>query len=225
MNRTHKYDSVYNSSMENSQTKKSSGRLVRLVVILIGIVAVTGLLYMYAQRNAEESVIETTEKDTYVTHEDSAYGIEFDYRVGPNGYIVQNLNTNVDVSNFEYQYTLTPRGDYEQMESTTGGSEWPPSISIAIYSNDEKMSTSQWVDAYPLLSNIELASGEVNRDAVTGGANAVRYMVDGLYMTDTATVANGEYIYIFSGAFLDSEAPIRQDFIDLIESVEFTPVE
>ncbi len=42
--------------MENSQIKKSSGRLVRLVVILIGIVVATGLLYMYAQRNAEESV-------------------------------------------------------------------------------------------------------------------------------------------------------------------------
>lgn len=211
--------------MENSQTKKSSGRLVRLVVILIGIVVATALLYMYAQRNAEESVIETTEKDTYVTHEDSAYGIEFDYRVGPNGYIVQNLDTSTDVSNFEYQYILTPRADYEQMESNAEGTEWPPSINIAIYRNDEKMSASQWTDAYPLLSNIELASGEVNRDAVTGGANAVRYMVDGLYMTDTTAVANGKYIYLFSGSFLDSGAPIRQDFTDLIESVEFTPVE
>lgn len=199
--------------------------MIRLVLISIGLVTAVGLLYMYAQRNAEDSTIETLEKDTYVTHEDSAYGIEFDYRVGPSGYIVQNLNTNTDVSNFEYQYTLTPRSDYEMMESTTGGTEWPPSIGITMYRNEESVSASTWVDTYPMLSNIQLVSGETNRDASVGSTNAVRYMVDGLYMTDTVAVAHGDYIYVFSGSFLDIEAPIRQDFIDLIESVEFIPAE
>ncbi len=212
--------------MENVNTQKSPRRIVRLLIIGVGIIAVIALLYVFAQRNAEDASLTVTEQDTYVTHEDSTYGIEFDYRIGPTGYIIQNKEKNAETElTFEYLYTLTPKKDYELMESNPEGTEWPPSISIAIYSNDEKMSASNWVDAHPMLSNIELASGEVNRDAVVGGANTVRYMVDGLYMTDTAAVAHGEYIYVFSGAFLDTETPIRQDFIDLLDSVTFTPIQ
>lgn len=79
-----------------------------------------------------------------------------------------------------------------------------------------------WVDARPELSNMGLLTGEVDRDAVVGGANAVRYMVDGLYRNDTAVVAHGGYIVMFSGAFLEEDSHIRRDFIDLLDSVEFT---
>jgi len=46
--------------MENSQTNKKPRRAVRLIVIGVGIFAIIGLLYAFAQRNVEDSTLDET---------------------------------------------------------------------------------------------------------------------------------------------------------------------
>ena len=58
-------------------------------------------------------------------------------------------------------------------------------------------------------------------EAVVGGANAVYYLVDGLYPTDTYVVAHGDAIYLLAGAYLTVDDQIHHDFEALVDSFTF----
>jgi len=156
------------------------------------------------------------------THEDTEVGFSFQYRTEPDGYTLLELprDSYTDPA-FVKLYTLAPTREYENFIQDTEASEGPPSIGIAVFENTQKQSASVWVDAHPSLSNMGLVTGDVARDEVVGGANAVRYTIDGLYRNDTVAIAHGGYIFLLSGAYLEEGSRIHEDFKTLVTSVTF----
>lgn len=139
-------------------------------------------------------------------------------------YIVDDMSDFVGEENADdvvAVYRIMNAEEKEELENSEGGREGPPTITVMVHDNPNNLSASLWVDENSRFSNIEMILGEADRDAVVGGANAVRYTSDGLYVTDNAVVAHGGLIYHFSGSYHEVDSVIHQDFKDLLESVEF----
>ena len=162
---------------------------------------------------------------TYSVKEDSVVGLSFKYRTSPDGYTLnEHLADALADPSFVKVFSLMPTGDYESFIKNEEASEGPASIEIAVFKNLDNQTALEWVEANPSLSNVGLLSGTINRNFAVAGKKAVRYLVDGLYLTDTVAVANERLVYIFSGAFLDESSLTRKDFRPLLDSVKFVAV-
>lgn len=171
------------------------------------------------------SLVPCMDESHYLTvsgvYADSTVGMLFWYRKGPNGYVRTELPKTASTDpSFVKGVMLTLESDYQELQQAVGAREGSPTLTVRIYNNPNKQSASVWATTHPLESNIRLAP-EGSREAVVGGANAVRYLVDGLYPTDTYVVASGSRIYVFTGAYLDAGDPQKSDFEPLIQSVSF----
>lgn len=155
-------------------------------------------------------------------------GVSFEYKSGLDNYVVDDLSSLIGEQPSGTKvlgaYRVMNTKDKIELETAEGGYEGPPTINLLIFSNNNNQSASMWVDSFPLFSNINLVIGDVDRDAVVGGANAVKYRTDGLYRSDNVVVAHGGYIYHFTGSFMEEQSAIHRDFQQLIDSVEFTPI-
>ena len=74
-----------------------------------------------------------------------------------------------------------------------------------IFKNSKSRHASVWAMENVKDSNFNLKLTEP-KEAVVGGANAVRYMADGLYASENVIVAHGGLIYIFSGMYIDQNS-------------------
>ena len=161
----------------------------------------------------------------HTTHTDAGVSLQFDYRKGPDGYLLQDLEFDPAPSlsdpQFVKGYRLILASDQAELDASEGPREGPPTMTIQVYRNIDRQSASVWVDTHASFSNIGLLVGEADRDAVLAGANAVQYQTDGLYRNDNVVVAHSNFMYLFSGAFLDADSMIRRDFSSLLDSVEF----
>lgn len=154
------------------------------------------------------------------TYSDAGVGIEFTYRTGPDGYVVQELTPAPSTSDLIRTVILMQTSDANK-EMPEGG-EGPATITIQVVKNSKKQHPAVWADAHHIYSNINLKRGEV-KEYVLGGANAVRYDADGLYTSDNVVVAHGENMYVITGNYIDIDSDIRTDFISLLESITFIP--
>ncbi len=204
--------------------------------IFLGIVVIVGLLvvgffalnsYIYNEKQADEEVLVREEDDVanYSTITDREAGFSFEYKTSPDGYVVEDTTENPgevpDDTMPLRVYTVINAREKAELEASEPGREGPPAMQLAIYQNDNNQSASTWVDTFEAQSNINLVTGEVNRDAVVGGANAVRYTTDGLYMSENAVVAHGDFVYHFSGSYLENDSVMHQDFKALVDSIAF----
>lgn len=204
-----------------------------LTVTLVAIVVLVGCFfvfnsYIYQEKQADDVVSESPLRDVYLSHfEDRSIEIAFDYPDGPDGYVIDDLSEfigeepqGIEVTKV---YRIMNAKEKLELENSEGGREGPPAIQLIVFINEQKQSASMWVDAFPAFSNIKLVMGEIDRDAVVGGANAVRYTTDGLYVSDNVAIANGDFIYHFSGSYLEADSLIHQDFKGIIDSIRFVP--
>ncbi len=160
--------------------------------------------------------------DDLAAYSHPALGLEFAYRSGPDGYVVQEaLPTAVDPSIVRLLHVVPAEA---ARDPAPEGGEGPAQISISIHRNTANQWSRQWAEAHPSYSAINLKQGEV-AEAVVGGATAVRYMTDGLYAADVVVAAHGGLLYVFRGEFVDAESQLRKDFSPLIESVRFVPMQ
>ena len=208
-----------------------------LVVILLGGGFFIFTTYVYDEPQPDEALSDTPEtSETSDTRErdvtleyftDESIELAFDYPGGPDGYTVEDVTqfaaSEVEGAEVVKVYSLINTKEKIELETSEGGREGPPTIGVTVVRNDLNRSASMWVDAYPVLSNIELAVGNVNRDAVVAGSNAVRYTTDGLYRADNVVIAHGDYIYIFSGAYLEVDSFIYDDFQTVLDTLLFMP--
>lgn len=148
-------------------------------------------------------------------------GFTFEYREGPNGYVLQTVPPSADDPDRVYAVGLMLQTDYDELMAATDAREGPPSMNVTVYKNSSGISAREWASMNPSLSNIGLVTGAVSDTSVAGAA-AVRYLVDGLYPTDTVAVSHGDFIYLISGSYLEAGSDIHRDFAPLLESVRFT---
>ncbi len=156
------------------------------------------------------------------TYTNTQYGFTFPYVKGPQGYVLQdNFSTLSSSTSFVYGLTLTGSADYEFLQKeTTDAREDPPMIRMYVYKNTLKQSPSVWIAKNPKES---LRGGVIAEptEAVIGGANAVHYVADGLYATDTYVVAHGDYMYMLTGSYIDTQSSIYNDFQNIIRAFGF----
>ncbi len=150
-------------------------------------------------------------------------GIEFPFRKGPNGYVVTTEEAEMNTSpDFVLGYQFMLESDVLEMSNTTTPREGPPVIALRVYKNSAKLWPAVWVTRHPLESNIELAMTDPVETAV-GGAKAIKYTVDGLYATNTYVVTNGDFVFIFTGSYIDDSSPMKADLETMIQNTMFIP--
>ena len=175
--------------------------------------------------DATGRIVPCADADHYLavttTVRDLELGYQFSYPKGPVGYVQVSDEESADTT-FISGTVLFDTREYQEFQASTDAREGPPAIHVRVYENPNKNSAAVWPIRKPRESNIELALAEPT-EAVVGGANAVRYTVDGLYPTDTYIIANGQYIYVLMGAYLEEDSAIRRDFQSLVDSFTFIP--
>ncbi len=150
-------------------------------------------------------------------------GLAFEYRKGPGGYSMketkgQQFSTG---TTFVTDIMLTNKADAEELLLSDFPRELPPSISLRVYKNSEKLLPVEWTRTKSVESNYDFAVTEPVEISV-GGKKAVGYTIDGLYAADTYVVAFGDYILIITGQYIDSESEIYRDLEKLVDTVSFT---
>jgi hypothetical protein len=182
--------------------------------IIIMIVAGYAVLPISNNKNIRSS------DDQLETYSRADIGLEFDYRTGPSGYVLDE-RIPADLGEELIRFIILHQAKDTQSE-TPVGSEGAPVISIAVLANPAKQFPGVWAEAHLPYSNINLKSGPVE-ETVVGGANAIRYVADGLYASENVIVAHGGNIYVITGQFLDQNSNLRSDFTPLVESIRFIP--
>ncbi|NCN52766.1 hypothetical protein GW943_03105 [Candidatus Parcubacteria bacterium] len=198
---------------------------MKYILIIAGILLLGGAFFIYSNSKSDDDA--AIDNASYTTFTDTEAGLTFEYKTDPDGYVVDDLSAFIgaDDTSVLKVFRVINKREKVELENSEGGREGPPIITVMVFKNEMKLTASQWVDSETRFSNIQAALGEVDRDAVVGGANAVRYRSDGLYQNDNAVVAHGTYIYHFTGAFLEEDSVIHKDFKSLIDSVTFIPTD
>jgi hypothetical protein len=156
----------------------------------------------------------------YEVFSDSELGIEFKYRLGPDGYVLEEMMPFGENDGFIKTLILFRTED--KLRGMPVNGEGPPVMAIHIFNNLKKQSPLSWAESNIQYSNINLKIGEV-LEASVDGARAIRYMADGLYASENTVVTHGDSAYVITGQFLDQNSAIRRDFEPLLDSVHFIP--
>lgn len=157
----------------------------------------------------------------YATYQSAETGIAFEYKTGPDGYILRESAGADPQAGLVRALTLMRAADASRPVPTD--SEGPPVIAVYVFENTRRQWSRTWADTHLAYSNINLVASEVE-DVVVGGANAVRYMADGLYVSENVVVAHGGYVYVVTGQFIDEDSALRRDFSPLVDSIRFIPM-
>lgn len=152
---------------------------------------------------------------------DAAFEFQFEYRKGPNGYITLEDSESTD-ADYVTGITLFNKAEYDELQESTEPREGPPAMHVRVYTNSENLDAAVWADEKQRESNIQLATGEP-QEAIVGGANAVFYTVDGLYVTDTYVVTSGDHVYVIAGSYFEKDDTKYIDFHALVDSFTFIP--
>lgn len=189
----------------------------KFIYILIMVALVVGVYYLYWTLE-NDSVGQ--DAGAQLTYSQSDVGLKFDYPGGPEGYVV-NERMPVDLGTGLIKNIILMLTEDTLHEPPVGG-EGAPVILVSVFENTKKQFPRAWADENIQYSNINLIMGEVE-ETVVGGANAIRYMADGLYASENVVVAHGDHVYVITGQFMDQDSPIRHDYQTLVESIRFIP--
>jgi len=185
-----------------------------LFAVIIITLAVGGYYYLKID-DAKTGESPENQKTVYSKND---VGLQFEYRTGPAGYVVEERMP-VDLGTGLARVILLMRTEDSAKTPPMGG-EGPPVIAISIFENTKKQFARTWADENAQYSNINLAQGDIS-EAVVGGANAIRYMADGLYASENIVVAHGDSVYVITGQFIDADSSLRRDFAPLVSSITF----
>ncbi|HEU0085369.1 MAG TPA: PsbP-related protein [Candidatus Paceibacterota bacterium] len=196
---------------------------MRKILLFLFAVLMLGVGYM-ALINSQMPPVEVPDlrqDPIYTTYSSDELGFLFEYRLAPDGYVLEEREPS-DSDASTLQKTLILMQVEDSLQEMPEGGEGPAVISISIFENSKKQFPQTWADENLAHSNVNLVMGEIS-EAVVGGANAIRYMADGLYASENVVVAHGDNIYVITGQYLDESSTLRQDFAPLLESIAFIP--
>jgi hypothetical protein len=193
-----------------------------IVATFVGLIALFFALNSFIYTEKQADIMPNTadaQTEKYTLPEE---GVAFDYPAGGSGYTVLEMPDAQGEPTPLRTLRLLPTADYLDEQSRVGG-EGSPSWMLTIFSNDQKLQPSQWVQALPNVSNLTLAMSEPV-EAVVGGANAVTYRTDGLYPTQVYVIAHANLIYMAQVSFMDEQDRTYTEHQAWINSFEFIPV-
>ena len=182
------------------------------------IVALTSAFYLFFTGNSKqlnpdlELTIEISEI-AKISH------LSFSYRTSPDGYVLINDHQNWP-ENLTSSISLFSKRDYVWFSKPGFVGEGPPSITITVFKNPERLSAPLWVDTNSIASNIELIDIPPV-PAKVGGVDGIYYLVLGLYLFDTYVFAYDDEIYLLSGAYHEKGDEYYQNISDMISTVVF----
>lgn len=188
------------------------------LLFIIGVAVLAGVAYFYL--SIDEEVTENNQVPQYTTYRSANDGVQFSYRVGPSGYVLEEVMP-VDLGSGHIKSLMLRRAEDMEKEIPQGG-EGPAVMVVSIFENTNKQQSRNWADSHVQYSSINLSFGEV-RDVVVGGANAIRYMASGLYSSENVVVAHGDSVYVITGQYMDENSDLRRDFAPLVDSIQFIP--
>lgn len=197
------------------------------LLIALGIAVAAAGLYFYTQtppvtETQDEAGTPPAVSPALTTYEMAALGLSFQYQTGPDGYTLYERSVTDEPAFHVASLMLVHENERAMMDNPPAYTEGPMNIAVDVFTNEEMQFPLVWAREHGTYSNIELAQGEV-AEAVVGGANALRYRVDGLYQMDVVVVAHGSKVYVLSASYLDAESPTYQDFDALLSSLRFVP--
>lgn len=164
-----------------------------------------------------DQIIKGTE--TWSRYRNDDLGIRFEYRVAPDGYeLVKGDASAVPQKSLVEYVSLFNSKELEELKVSNIPREYPPAISVFIYDNPYKYSPREWVEKENIVSGLNLATSAVS-DFEISGVPAVRYFTDGLYPADVIVALNNGRIYYISGSFISKDAPIRKDFLQILQTL------
>lgn len=208
-----------------------------ILLILLALVALVGGFYwlnnyIYTEKQADvvvqdEEMQNTEELEKFVTYEDKNLGFKFDYRESPNGYKIGKIIGKNSDPNYLFisSVELMLKSDDEtftEMKNRGVSGEAPPKIYVSVYRNIDKLWPAVWADKNPMYSNINTKLGDMIETSV-GGAKAVTYSADGLYVMQNFVVTNGDYVFVLTGEQIAEHDHVALDFGPLVESFKFIP--
>ena len=155
--------------------------------------------------------------ELWTRYTNAELGFSLEYRERPEGYFLQEPRGPSEHPDFLKTLVLIDKKEHEELLNSSNGREGPPTITMLVFENPEKLQPGAWAEANNV-SNIALLRGEIVETSI-GGAPAIRYEVDGLYLSDTVIVASGSYIYVISGSYLEEGSDIRRDFEPFLNSI------
>lgn len=174
------------------------------------------VLYCYIPRT--RNVAPIVQVAPLATYQNSALGISFQYPEGEYGYVLREVKTLSD--NADLLKSLAFMTEREADIASDTPLEVPPTISVNMFKNSKNKDLATWAEANKTFSNFGMKT-DVPADFMISGAKAIRYTSDGLYQSDNVIIANGGYIYVITGAYVDELSQTHKDFLGLIGSIEF----
>lgn len=188
------------------------------VVGIIALIALGIAGYLYLVPDAGKTQESLQEAQTIYSNPE--LGLEFTYRPGPEGYVLEQRTPSPSEEGPERVIVLMRSQDVAQ--GAPEGGEGPPVIAIQVFRNAQNQFPLQWAQENVQYSTFNLKRGEES-SIVVGGANAIRYMADGLYASENVVVAHGDFMYVITGQFMDEHSDLRRDFDPLVQSLTFIP--
>lgn len=137
-------------------------------------------------------------------------GISFTY---PGDYILSEYREYRDERDWRV-ILLTDQNNLPLPENSEG----LPSMGIIIFDNLENYTLEEWIRGSSF-SNFKLSDEQLATTTVDGKP-ALTYRYSGLYENDAVVTIAGDRIYFFTVAWLTEQDTIRQDFQNLLQSVE-----
>jgi hypothetical protein len=187
-------------------------------MLIIGVFA--SVCYLLLVNNFE---IANQSKDAESAIQTSEYAkisnLSFSYKTSPDGYLLINDQISWP-ENIISSISLIKKLDYEWSSQPGFMGEGPPSITISVFKNPERLSAKAWAEANSLASNIELIDSPPISTEI-GGEEGIYYQVLGLYLFDTHVIAYRDEIYLLSGAYYEKNDEYHQNFSEVMSTVIF----
>lgn len=173
---------------------------VLFAIVTSSIMVLLGYYVIFADKSEDKKDAASLNEAMIATYQDSRGGIVFDYKTGIKGYVTEErVPVAIDEEPIK-TIVLIPSED--ATEAPPLGGEASPVVSVAFYTNSENLSPLAWAEKNPQYSTINLLQGE-RGDITVAGASAIRYMADGLYVSENVVIAHNGMIYVITGQFID----------------------
>lgn len=159
----------------------------------------------------------TIESDNSEIFDDASLGFKFEYRMSPNGYILEELPVSAnDDKDLQKALLLIRIKDSEEMKAATGPREGTPSISILMFRSTTQ-NLEEWLLEKSGFSNYtENSEEEIQID----GKRALYYEWEGLYDGKSIVFQHKDTIFLITGTFYNQTVDDRQaDFDQMVMSI------